>query len=212
MGEVKFQSHNIGLTSYWLTSLLVLCQLALPFAHMGHNYNIAQLQVQKSPWNCKWCKSIQWFQRYAFLKVGPNLWQFLAAWQALMWHICGNCNETTICTEKHEIQNVVCKTVAILCQPQWLNWKIVIREDRKTVWTKQCHNHCTLTNAGRWCRISTRCTGTRWRSYLSVFPVRRWRCCIQKNPVRRKQLTFETVVQFAIAIIATHKYWWLNAK
>ena len=133
-------------------------------------------------------------------KWGPICGKFLAAWQALMWHICGNCNETTICTEKHEIQNV-CKTVAILGQPQWLDWKIVICEDRKTAWTKQCHNHCTLINVGGWCRISTRCAGTWWRSYWSVFPVRRWRCSMKKKAVRRKQLTFETVIQSPLPIL-----------
>ena len=32
----------------------------------ANNYDVAQLQVETSPWNFKWGKSIQRFQRYAF--------------------------------------------------------------------------------------------------------------------------------------------------
>ena len=39
------------------------------YGKWANNYDIAQLQVQKSPWNFKWGESIQHFQRYAFRKV-----------------------------------------------------------------------------------------------------------------------------------------------
>ena len=41
-------------------------------------HDVAQLQVMTIPWNSKWYKSIQWFQRYGFRKVWPKcclIWQ-----------------------------------------------------------------------------------------------------------------------------------------
>ena len=61
------------LTSFWPMGKSIWCKWA-------NNYDSAQLQVQTSPWNFKWGKSIQRFQRYAFRKVWtqfvPNLTNF----------------------------------------------------------------------------------------------------------------------------------------
>ena len=49
-----------------------------------NNYDLAQRQVYTNPWNFKWGKFIQWFQRYAFCKDWTqsvtNLTSFWPIW------------------------------------------------------------------------------------------------------------------------------------
>ena len=51
-----------GLTSFWPMGEPI-------WGKWANNYDVAQLQVLTSPWNFKWGKSIQRFQRYTIRKV-----------------------------------------------------------------------------------------------------------------------------------------------
>ena len=72
MGSAK-SGPSADLTSFWPMGKPI-------WGKWANNYDIAQLQVQTSPWNFKWGQSIQRFQRYAFRKVWtlfvPNLKSF----------------------------------------------------------------------------------------------------------------------------------------
>ena len=82
VGERNVESNKVGVTYYGLTSLsfhvnrpfhswdtaFSKFQLENPRSR-SNDHDVAQLQDQIRPWNLKWCKSIQQFQRYAFRKV-----------------------------------------------------------------------------------------------------------------------------------------------
>ena len=91
MGEGNVDSHKVGVASYRFTSLSF--HVNQPFQSWdtafskfdlenprsrSNDHDVAQLQVKTIPWNSKWYKSIQWFQRYGFRKVWPKcclIWQ-----------------------------------------------------------------------------------------------------------------------------------------
>ena len=82
VGERNVESNKVGVAYYGLTSLsfhvnrpfhswdtaFSKFQLENPRSR-SNDHDVAQLQDQTRPWNLKWCKSIQQFQRYAFRKV-----------------------------------------------------------------------------------------------------------------------------------------------
>ena len=96
MGGVTVQSHNVGLTSYRLTSL------SFPVNRPSHSWDtvfskfdlgnqgsrsndhdVTQLQVWTIPENFEWYRSIQGFQRYGFRKVWSKcclIWQVFGPW------------------------------------------------------------------------------------------------------------------------------------
>ena len=89
MGEVTIQSHNVGLTSYGLTSLFVPCQSALPFLSYdffqnltlkfkGQGYGWGHISKSQCGSNILWthipfvpCQLALPFLKYSIFKIWP---------------------------------------------------------------------------------------------------------------------------------------------